>query len=67
MNHLDDGTIHAWLDGALSAEQSRGIEAHVAACATCSAAVAEARGLTFALPPVGVGEHGEQPLCDRAK
>lgn len=45
MNHLDDGTIHAWLDGALSAEQSRDIEAHVAACATCSAAVAEARGL----------------------
>ena len=45
MNHLDEGTIHAWLDGALDAPQSREIEAHVADCAVCSAAVAEARGL----------------------
>src|SRR5688572_27621665 len=45
MNHLDEGTIHAWLDGALDAGQSREIETHVAACAACSAAVAEARGL----------------------
>ena len=45
MNHLDEGTIHAWLDGALDAAQSREIETHVAGCAACSAAVAEARGL----------------------
>jgi len=45
MNHLDEGTIHAWLDGALDATQARDVEAHVTACATCSAAVAEARGL----------------------
>lgn len=45
MNHLGEGTIHAWLDGALDAAQSREIEAHVAGCAACSAAVAEARGL----------------------
>lgn len=45
MNHIDEGTIHAWLDGALSAEQSRAVETHVAQCATCSASVAEARGL----------------------
>lgn len=45
MNHLDEGTIHAWLDGALDAAQSREIESHVAGCAACSAAVAEARGL----------------------
>ncbi|MGH7636149.1 MAG: zf-HC2 domain-containing protein, partial [Gemmatimonadaceae bacterium] len=45
MNHLDEGTIHSWLDGALDAPQSREIEAHVADCAACSAAVAEARGL----------------------
>lgn len=44
MNHLDEGTIHAWLDGALDATQARDIEAHVATCATCAAAVAEARG-----------------------
>src|SRR5687768_1148612 len=45
MNHLDEGTIHAWLDGALDAAESREIETHVASCAACSAAVAEARGL----------------------
>src|SRR5205823_6389894 len=36
--------IHAWLDGALDAEESARVEEHVAQCATCSAAVAEARG-----------------------
>jgi hypothetical protein len=45
MTHLDEGTIHAWLDGALDAERGRDVETHVAACAECSAAVAEARGL----------------------
>ena len=44
MQHLDEGTIHAWLDGALDAEESARVEEHVAQCATCSAAVAEARG-----------------------
>lgn len=48
MNHLDEGTIHAWLDGALDSTQGREIEAHVAQCATCSAAVAEARGFVAA-------------------
>lgn len=45
MNHLDEGTIHAWLDGALDTAQSREVEAHVAACPACAASVAEARGL----------------------
>lgn len=45
MNHLDEGTVHAWLDGALDATHSREIEAHVAGCATCASVVAEARGL----------------------
>lgn len=44
MNHLDEGTIHAWLDGAVDATRAREIETHVASCPTCSAAVAEARG-----------------------
>ncbi|PYP64555.1 MAG: hypothetical protein DMD26_13070 [Gemmatimonadetes bacterium] len=44
MQHLDEGTIHAWLDGALDAEESARVEEHVAQCAACSAAVAEARG-----------------------
>jgi hypothetical protein len=45
MQHLDEGTIHAWLDGALPAMEAREVEQHVAECSECSAMVAEARGL----------------------
>jgi len=44
MQHLDEGTIHAWLDGALSPEEAARVEAHVKECPQCAAAVAEARG-----------------------
>ena len=46
--HLDEGTIHAWLDGALDATQSADVDTHVQGCAECSAKVAEARGLIAA-------------------
>src|SRR4051812_25492127 len=42
--HLDEGTIHAWLDGALPPDESARIEAHTKECAECAALVAEARG-----------------------
>ena len=45
MQHPDEGTIHAWLDGALPAEQARALEEHLAACASCEANAAEARGM----------------------
>lgn len=45
MQHIDEGTIHAWLDGALSGDEQMLIEAHVRQCAECATAVAEARGL----------------------
>jgi hypothetical protein len=45
MTHIDEGTIHAWLDRQLDEAQARDVESHVAGCAQCSAAVAEARGL----------------------
>ena len=45
MRHLEEGEIHAWLDGATGADEFARIEAHVATCPGCSAAVAEARGL----------------------
>ena len=45
MQHPDEGTIHAWLDGALPPEEGRAIEEHAAGCAACAAAIAEARGL----------------------
>lgn len=48
MQHPDEGTVHAWLDGALSGEEARAFEAHAAECAQCAAAVTEARGLLAA-------------------
>jgi hypothetical protein len=44
MQHPDEGTIHSWLDGALTAQESAEVEAHVQNCAECAVAVAEARG-----------------------
>jgi hypothetical protein len=48
MQHLDEGTIHSWLDGALAPEEAAQVEAHVAECPECAAAVAEARGFIAA-------------------
>jgi hypothetical protein len=48
MRHLDEGTIHAWLDGALNSDEAARAEAHVASCSVCADAVAEARGLIAA-------------------
>ncbi|HEY2895868.1 MAG TPA: carboxypeptidase-like regulatory domain-containing protein [Gemmatimonadaceae bacterium] len=48
MQHLEEGTIHAWLDGELAPAERAQAEAHVAACAECAGAVAEARGFIAA-------------------
>ena len=48
MQHPEEGIIHAWLDGALSAEEGAALESHVATCAECGERVAEARGLIAA-------------------
>lgn len=48
MQHLDEGTIHAWLDGALRPDEAARAEAHVASCSACADATAEARGLIAA-------------------
>ncbi|HEY7568307.1 MAG TPA: carboxypeptidase regulatory-like domain-containing protein [Gemmatimonadaceae bacterium] len=48
MRHLDEGTIHAWLDGALAPNEASAAEAHVQSCEECGRAVAEARGLIAA-------------------
>lgn len=42
--HVDEGTIHTWLDGAFDEASAALVQAHVDRCATCRAAVAEARG-----------------------
>lgn len=43
--HPDEGTIHAWLDGALDEPTASRIAAHVGTCGACDERVAEARGL----------------------
>jgi hypothetical protein len=48
MQHPDEGTIHAWLDGALSPDEAARVEAHARECPECAAAVAEARGFIAA-------------------
>jgi Putative zinc-finger len=48
MQHLDEGTIHAWLDGELPSAEREAAEAHIAQCEQCAAAVAEARGFIAA-------------------
>jgi hypothetical protein len=45
MQHPDEGTIHAWLDGALDDGERVAVEQHVASCAECAARVADARGM----------------------
>ncbi|MDQ2890418.1 MAG: zf-HC2 domain-containing protein [Gemmatimonadota bacterium] len=46
--HPDEGTIHAWLDGALDHGEGDSVDEHVAACGECSRAAAEARGIIAA-------------------
>ena len=46
--HLDEGMIHAWLDGALPPDGSARVESAAESCAECAARVAEARGLIAA-------------------
>jgi hypothetical protein len=48
MQHPDEGTIHSWLDGALSVDEAARVEAHVKDCPECAATVAEARGFIAA-------------------
>ena len=46
--HFDEGTIHAWLDGALAPDEAARVESAAESCAECGARVAEARGLIAA-------------------
>src|SRR5687767_4347346 len=78
--HIDEGTIHAWLDGALPPDESTRAEALAQSCAECAALVAEARGLIAASSrilssldavPAGVipgsGQQGDQLAALRAR
>jgi hypothetical protein len=71
MQHLDEGTIHSWLDGALTAEEAARVSAHVEECPQCAAAVAEARGFIAAssriLTALDNVPKGVVPIGERAK
>ncbi len=45
MSHVDDGTLHAYLDGELTAVEAQGVEAHVAQCPACRVRLQEERTL----------------------
>jgi hypothetical protein len=45
MSHVDEGTLHSYLDGELSPEERAAVESHLSQCATCRASLAEERAL----------------------
>ena len=45
MSHVDDGTLHAYLDGELSPAEAQGVEAHLAQCPACRGRLDEERAL----------------------
>lgn len=66
MSHVDDGTLHAYLDGELSPVERERIEGHVAGCAACRARLDEERALIERagrlLGLAGPPEHAAPPL-----
>ena len=45
MSHVDEGTLHAYLDGELPSAERTTLEAHLASCGTCRATLTEERAL----------------------
>src|SRR2546427_10158928 len=45
MSHVDEGTLHAYLDGELPSAERTALEAHLSDCATCRANLTEERAL----------------------
>ncbi len=45
MSHVDDGTLHAYLDGELAPVEAQGVDAHLAQCPACRSRVDEERAL----------------------
>ena len=45
MPHVDEGTLHAYLDGELPSAERKALETHLAECASCRASLVEQRAL----------------------
>jgi len=62
MSHVDEGTLHAYLDGELPSADRKTVEAHLAQCDTCRAALSEARALVERASAVlGAARPAERP------
>ena len=62
MLHVDEGTLHSYLDGELSADERAAVEIHLSECATCRASLAEERALLERASAVlGVARPVERP------
>jgi hypothetical protein len=48
MQHLDEGTVNAWLDGELPFDESQRVVAHAETCDQCTAMITQARGYVAA-------------------
>jgi hypothetical protein len=45
MSHVDEGTLHAYLDGELAPAEAQGVDAHLAQCPACRERLEEERAL----------------------
>ena len=54
MSHLDEGTLHALLDGELELNEVKEIQAHLGSCAACGSRLREVRALAH---PGGTAHH----------
>jgi hypothetical protein len=62
MSHVDEGTLHAYLDGELPSAERAALEAHLAGCATCRANLTEERALRErATSVLGAARPAERP------
>ena len=62
MSHVDEGILHAYLDGELSPPERAALEVHLAQCVPCSARLAEERSLIARASAVlGAARPSERP------
>jgi len=62
MSHVDEGALHAYLDGELPAAERAALEAHIAVCSACRAQLADERALVErASKLLGLAQPVERP------
>ena len=63
MSHVDEGTLHAYLDGELPSVERAGLEAHLAQCSACQTLLSEERALLErASALLGAAHPAERPV-----